>query len=437
MWLRKVVALSLAFVALAAWSQELSKLDRGRAQDILKVVGDDVRKHYYDPKFHGLDWDAKVAEAKQKVNDARSFNMAMSHIAAMLGALDDTHTFFIPPQHASRHDFGWHYQMIGQQCFVTRVRPKSDAEAKGLRPGDEVLAVNGFTPERDDIWTMNYVFSALRPQPKLLVTLRDSTGNQRQLDVSAKIREARRITDLTGANGASDIWDVIRQEETDEHLMRARIVERGDELMILKLAEFGGFTPVEVAGMIGKARKHKALIVDLRGNSGGYTDTLEHLVGGMFDKDVKIGDRVGRKEHKPLIAKALHDPFTGKLLVLVDSESASAAELFARVMQIEKRGTVLGDRTSGSVMEARHYDEKWGADTVVFYGVSVTDADIIMSDGKSLEHAGVTPDELLLPSPNALANYRDPVLARAAESAGVKISPEEAGKLFPYEWPPE
>jgi C-terminal processing protease CtpA/Prc len=437
MQVRKVIALSLAFYACAAWSQDMSKLDRGRAEDILHVVGNEVRKHYYDPKFHGLDWDAKIAEAKKKIDEARSFNGAMSAIAAMLGALDDSHTFFIPPQHAYRHDFGWQYQVIGPHCFVTRVRPKSDAEVKGVKPGDEVLSINGYIPDRDDIWTMQYVFSVLRPQPVLHVMLRDSAGNQRQIDVAAKVREVRHLIDLTGQDGASDIWGMVRQDETDEHLNRARTAEFGDELMILKLPQFGGYSAAEVASMVGKARKHRALIVDLRGNPGGYVEVLEHFVGGMFDKDVKIGDRVGRKENKPQIAKASHNPFTGKLIVLVDSRSASAAELFARVMQIEKRGLVIGDRTSGAVMEARDYDEQEGSDTAILYGVSITDADIIMSDGKSLEHTGVTPDEPLVPTAKALANNHDPVLARAAELVGVKLSSEEAANLFPYEWPPE
>lgn len=427
------VCVLIEFLAAAAWPQQMSNIERGRAQVMLQVAANEVRKHYYDPKFHGLDWNAKIAEAKKKINDAKSFNMAMSNIAAMLDSLHDSHTFLLPPEHAYHFDFGWQYQIIGERCFVTEVRSKSDAETKGLKTGDEVLTINGYTPSRDDLWKMQYVFSILRPQPELQLLLQDPAGKQRQVAVASKIREFKHVTDLTGEDGASDIWDLIRQDETQEHLMRVRYAEFGDALLILKMPQFSA-SPIEVAGMIDKARKHKALILDLRGNEGGSVDTLNHLIAGMFDKGVKIGDLVGRKESKPQITKGSRNPFTGKLVVLVDSQSASAAEIFARVMQIEKRGLVVGDHTSGSVMEARHYDEKMGADTLIFYGISVTEADLIMTDGKSLEHTGVTPDQILLPSPSALAAGRDPVLARTAEALGVNLTSDAAGKLFPYEW---
>ncbi len=57
-----------------------------------------------------------------------------------------------------------------------------------------------------------------------------------------------------------------------------------------------------------------------------------------------------------------------------------------------------------------------------------------MSDGKSLEKVGVTPDELILPTGADLAAGRDAVISRAAEVLGFKISSEMAGALFPVEW---
>jgi C-terminal processing protease CtpA/Prc len=142
-----------------------------------------------------------------------------------------------------------------------------------------------------------------------------------------------------------------------------------------------------------------------------------------------------RKETKPLEAKMRGEkPFAGKLIVLIDSRSGSASEVFSRVMQLEKRGTVIGDVSSGAVMRSRRHEHKVGVDTVVYYGASITDADVIMSDGKSLERVGVTPDVLKVPTAADLVGKLDPVLAYAASLVGVPLTPEAAGGLFPVEW---
>ncbi len=423
----------LVAIVAPAFAQQLSDFDRERAQQMLKTVGDEVRKHYFDPKFKGVDLNAEFDAAKQRIAKVNSMNMALSNIAAALDSLDDSHTFFLPPQHAARYDTGWLYQMIGDRCFVTEVRPKSDADAKGLKGGDELLSINGITPTRDTAWKLQYLFGVLRPQRSFHLGLQDPNGKQRFVDADAMVRETKRLTNLTEAGG-SEIWNLIREQESYDHQMRVRYLEYGDDLIVVKFPEFD-MSPSQVGDLMDKVRKRNALILDLRGNPGGSVETLSYLAGGFFDKDVKIADRAGRKESKPLMTKGTHNAFKGKVIVLVDSRSASAAEVFSRLMQIEKRGVVMGDRSSGSVMEAREFTEKAGVDTSIFFGVSITDADLIMTDGKSLEHVGVTPDEIILPTATDIASGRDPVLAHAAQTLGVKISPENAGKLFPYEWP--
>jgi C-terminal processing protease CtpA/Prc len=72
---------------------------------------------------------------------------------------------------------------------------------------------------------------------------------------------------------------------------------------------------------------------------------------------------------------------------------------------------------------------------ITFYSASITEADLIMGDGKSLEHVGVVPDVRVIPTVDDLVAGRDPALAHAAGLVGLKITPEEAGKLFPIQWP--
>jgi C-terminal processing protease CtpA/Prc len=70
---------------------------------------------------------------------------------------------------------------------------------------------------------------------------------------------------------------------------------------------------------------------------------------------------------------------------------------------------------------------------MIFFASSITVSDLIMADGKSLEHRGVTPDEVRLPSAEDLAAKRDSVMSYAASLAGVTLDPVEAGKFFPIE----
>lgn len=414
---------TVASFSIAAWPQQLSRIDRETTQDILKQVGSDVRKYYYDPKFHGLDWDGKVRQGSELLAKASSIETATLEIAAVLETLDDSHTFLIPPELSLRADYGWHFEMIGERCFVTQVEPDSDAERKGLKPGDEVLTIEGFAPARQSLWKIEYALTGLRPLPGLRVELRDPAGKMRRVDVMSKMHHET-VVPLMRDRGLAF--------EEASHLIRPRY-EEIESVMILKLPEFfsGELT---IQDLIGRARKHDALILDLRGNPGGSETTLLDLLGSLFDRDIKVADRVTRSKSVAVVAKTKRRPiFTGKLMVLVDSRSGSAAEVFARVIQIEKRGFVLGDQSSGSVMEAQFYGHQ--TYTGITYGTMVATADLVMTDGKSLEHVGVTPDEKVLPTASDLANNRDPVIARAAGLAGVKLTAEKAGTFFLYEWP--
>ena len=82
---------------------------------MVEEVADSVAKHYYDPKLQGIDWDAKLREAKDKIENATSSNLAFANIAAMLDSLNDSHTFFMPRHNFNLH-YGWRIQAIDERC---------------------------------------------------------------------------------------------------------------------------------------------------------------------------------------------------------------------------------------------------------------------------------------------------------------------------------
>ena len=429
------IAMALAGIAArqSANAQTLSAMDRDRGHTMLRVIKNEIKKNYFDPTFRGIDLEGRFKLAEEKVDGAKSLGQVFGIVAQALLDFEDSHLFFIPPQRSDTVDYGWQMQMVGDKCYVSAVKPGSDAEIKGLRPGDLIKVVDAFSPTRDNLWKLKYLYHALRPQPVMRLIVQSPNAADRQLDVMAKVKQGKRRVDLTGSTSDTDIWDLIRESENEDRLRRHRYYEMGDDALIWKMPQFD-LDERGVDDLMNKAKKRKALVLDLRGNPGGAETTLKNLLGYFVDAEVKIGDIRRRKETKPLMVKPRGGGFKGKLVVLIDAESGSSAEIFARVIQMEKAGTVIGDRSAGAVMRARGYNFQIGADTVIFYGASITDADLIMTDGVSLERTGVKPDELLLPTAADLAAKRDPVLAHAATLVGVKLDSEKAGALFPIEW---
>lgn len=423
----------LMFVALASEAvraQSLDRIERERAITMLNIVKNELKNNYYDPTFRGMDVDSRFKAAEEKIKSATSLGQAFGIVAQALLDLNDSHTVFIPPRRPETITYGWQMQMIGDKCYVVAVKPGSDAAAKGLKEGDEVVSFMGFKPSRKEFWKMRYYYNLISPRPALIAVVKSPGGEPRELELKAKIKAGARILNLTNN---LEINDYVRDLEDNYLAGRHRYYDTPGAL-IWKMPAFD-LEDNDIDKLVGEAKSSQALVLDLRGNGGGAETTLLRMIGSFLDKDYKVGDINERKKSKPLLAKTRgKSVHTGKLVILIDSESGSSSEVFARVMQLEKRAVVIGDLSAGAVMRSRFYSHDLGTTNIIPWGVSLTNADLIMADGRSLEHVGVIPDELLLPSGADLAAKRDPVMARALELVGMKMTPEKAGVLFPIIW---
>src|SRR5579872_823029 len=369
------VVISAVFTLAAAkvlTCQEHAKfgiLTNKQVQQMLDVVENDIKENYYDVGMHGLNLDNEFANEKRKIAEAKSQNEALLHVAGAVAALKDSHTRFTPPVAQYGVDYGWRMQAFGESsCYVTSVRPGSDAEAKGLKPGDQVVSLNGITLTRQDLGYVEYGYRIF-PQSGLHLVTKSPNGQERPLVVMAKILPGQPFV------RRSDVmtWLRTNHKEVD----RSRYHQVGDHILFWKLPDFS-LDPADLDDPLNKIRHFSTVVLDLRENPGGRVDALDKLIGGFFDRDVKVGDRKGRKKSEARIAKSRgRKSFAGKLIVLVDSRSSSAAEIFARLVQLEKRGIVLGDRSAGAVMESKYFVHAVPLDAtnVTQYGATITVAD--------------------------------------------------------------
>lgn len=423
-----LLTMALLSVTVATSSaQKANKLEIAHWRDVLRNVKRELKQNYYDPTFHGIDIDARFEVANTKMESAESMDQLESIVAQVVLELNDTHTFLVPPDDGSSVEYGWRLKPVGDDGYVGAVKPGSDAAAKGLRPGDKVISIDGRSVDRNGVWLSNYLYYTLQPQETMTLLVEKPDQTRERLVIKANVNKM-----IGGIR--YDFYEMDLKRPEGDRLRNHQLYELSNDVVIWRMPHFY-LDEYTLAEKMSKLRNRKTLILDLRRNTRGFRETLPHFAGYFFDSNIKLADRLGRKDFEPIVAKNKKEKrFKGRLIVLIDGESASSAEIFARAVQLQKRGIVIGDRSAGSVMERTLSQMSVGLMRSIPIALSATKADIIMPDGTRLERVGVVPDELILPTPQDMGEGNDPVLARAASLAGIEMDSKKAGRLFTREW---
>lgn len=314
-------------------------------------------------------------------------------IRGMLEALGDQHTSYMDPEEFTDANAGLEgtYEGIGAYVdtsgdYLTIISPikNSPAEAAGLRPGDQIIAIDG----------------------------EDMTGIQPEL--------ARRR--VLGPAGSVVVLTVSREGEPDPiifEIKRAQIVVASVEYEMLennigyiKLNTFGDTTSREMREALEEVMSNnpRGLILDLRNNGGGYLQTAVDIASQFIPEGVVLIERYGDGKEDVYEARRGGLATEVPLVVLVNEGSASASEIVAGAIQDYERGKLVGKTTfgKGSVQIWNPLSDNQGA-------VRVTIAKWLTPLERTIHEVGLAPDfEVELTEDDFLAE-RDPQLDKAIE----------------------
>jgi carboxyl-terminal processing protease len=415
-----LVCILAAVVTLAPLARAGQSIDLARADNrrIVEILANDIQKRFYDSSLKGIDVKRLADETKQRINTLDDVGQMQTAIWDFVLKMDDSHTRYVPPQLTITPSFGFKARGIGDEVRVVSITKHGPAEKAGVQLGDRVLALNGIRVNRDNVSDTILYYTRLRPV-RLLVVDYVRAGVQDRLSIEPEIRREpaqRRLDDI------SDFYKDVVELENEGH-ENPFLYGSVDDMGYVKLTEFSGGLPEVV---MWKIKDAKAVILDLRGNPGGNTEVLRQMTGFFDRQNTPIANLVGRKKTEALVSKPQRVYFDGPLVILVDSGSASASEIFAYHMQRIGRALVIGDKTMGAVSAADYVGEHVGAYTVTDFGLLLTTAKVVFPDGKSIEKVGVTPDVMCLPTEQDLATGKDPCLAKAASLAKDKLAKASA-----------
>jgi len=300
--------------------------------------------------------------------------LSYAAIRGMTESFKDSHTGFLTPQQnqerRSRQRGQAGFTGVGiillpkeDKFFVWAVIPGGPAEAMGVREFDRIVKIN-------DV----------------------STAGMQVDQVSGMIRgpSGTAVTLTLQRPATSDplTITITRRPIVVPSIFRAEILDGG--IGYIKLYQFVEGTARDFRAALTRlqAQRMRALVLDLRGNGGGYLHELNGVLNALLPNNLPVytemrqggQSRVQRTSAAPLL------PATMPLWVLVDQGSASAAELLSAAIQEHHRGQLVGEKTAGAVEASILVDLSDGS------ALSITTFRLATGRGVRLEGVGVTPD---------------------------------------------
>ena len=383
---------------------------------------------------------------KNFVPSSNTVSATTSSEARVLGAIEgmvasygDPYTVFIPKEKAQnfKEQVNGEFEGIGAglgflngALVVTGTLPESPAARAGLKPGDQVVAVDGASTAGGEL---DAIVSKIRGASGTIVSLTVvKLDTQKEVVVPVTrgkiaipttatrvVTAAKSVIDsvvakagAAAASVAGAVSDTLGIEKKKEEQAKKQ------EFFVLQLSTFAKTSIDAFIKDLGKFARSdtRYLIIDLRNNPGGYIETAVDLASYFLPKDAlivteKTSASNTPNEHKSLGYNALGASASSRrVVVLVNRNSASASEILAGALQDHGLAKVVGEKSFG----------KGSVQTLVDVGdigsLKITIARWYTPNGKNISHEGITPDIVVNMADPKFASSTDPYMDAATET---------------------
>jgi carboxyl-terminal processing protease len=276
--------------------------------------------------------------------------------------------------------------------LIVRVISGSPAQQRGLRSGDRILAVDGHATRE-------------LPTDQAANLLQGAEGTVAQLMVQSPGSQPRPL-------------NVPRQRVEVPSVDEVQMLDRSQGAAYFKLTCFQKTTSRDMDNALWSLHRDgmRSLIIDLRGNPGGLLVTAVEVADKFIDRGVIVSTH-GRNPQEDFTYSAHGSgSWPVPLVVLIDQDSASAAEIFAGAIRDHHRGTIIGKRSYGKGSVQGIFPLSVGN-----AGLRLTTAKFYSPNGYPFAGIGVTPDlvvQQVARPVNGSTNpaKEDPVLAAALQT---------------------